>query len=118
MPQKEHDLRAPWSPAPSLDDQIWLTLHHIETNREREQTVKENLLLEECEIGTELLQMEARTPRYSAYRFPEREKLQRRLGQLAAERRRFVGSHAERLDTLHDRLLALVGKQRLLTPTH
>lgn len=113
--QKRHDPKAPWSPASSLDDQIRLALQHIEANRGREQAMNENLLLEECEIGTELLQMEARTPRYSPYRFPEREKLQRRLSRLAQERRRLMITEGEKLDTLHDRLLALLGKRRLLT---
>ena len=112
--QDKHTERAPWSPQSSIDDQIRLTLHQIDENRVRGEVVRESMLLEKCEIGTELLQMEARTPRYSAYRFPQREKLQRRLGQLSAERRRFAISHAEKLDALHERLLGLVGKQRLL----
>ena len=70
---------------------------------------------EESGIGTELLQMEARTPRYSPYRFPEREKLQRRLGQLSQERRRFKMTEAEKLDGLHNRLLSLLSKHRQVT---
>ena len=92
-----------------------LLLHQIDASRARESDVFESLLEEECGIGTELLQMEARTPRYSPYRFPEREKLQRRLGRLSEERRRFRMTKAERLDGLHHRLLSLMSKHRQVT---
>ncbi len=101
-----------WSPSSILEDEVALLLHQIDASRARESDVFESLLEEECGIGTELLQMEARTPRYSPYRFPEREKLQRRLGQLSQERRRFSVAQAEKLDGLHERLLGLVGKHR------
>jgi hypothetical protein len=64
----------------------------------------------ECEIETELMQMEQRTPRYSPYRFPEREKLQRRLARVGQERRKLTLTLAEKLDGLHDRLLSLLRK--------
>ena len=76
--------------------------------------VLQNLLDDECEIDTELIQMEARTPTYSPYRFPEREKLQRRRGRISEERRRFLISSGEKLDALNSRLLSLVSKHRLL----
>ena len=92
-----------------------LVLHQIDMSRDRERDALDSLLEEECGIGTELLQMEARTPRYSPYRFPEREKLQKRLGQLSQERRRFTMAQAEKLDGLHTRLLSLVSKHRQVT---
>lgn len=103
-----------WSPSWLLKDEIALTLDQIEGLHFRGRQVELGLLEEECGIGTELMQMEQRTPRYSPYRFPEREKLQRRLGQLSQERRRFEMTRAERLDGLHSRLLGLVGKEKLL----
>lgn len=103
-----------WSPSWLLKDEIALTLDQIEGLRIRERRVELGLLEEECGIGTELMQMEQRTPRYSPYRFPEREKLQRRLGQLSQEQRRFSVAQAEKLDGLHERLLGLVGKESVL----
>ena len=74
----------------------------------------QSLLQSECYIETELIQMENRTPRYSPYRFPEREKLQRRLGRIAEERRRFTMTLAEKLDSFHDRLLSSLKKHQQL----
>ncbi len=104
-----------WSPRSMLEDEVALVLHQIDASRAQERDVLESLLEEECGIGTELLQMEARTPRYSPYRFPEREKLQRRRGQLSQERRRFTISQAEKLDGLHARLLSMLNKFRQVT---
>ena len=95
-----------------FEDEIALTLHHIDRLRAREQDMKHELLQAECYIDTELMQMEQRTPRYSPYRFPEREKMQKRLSRIAEERRRLTVTQAEKLDGLHDRLLALLSKHR------
>lgn len=99
-----------------IEDEMALALDQIDRLRERGDETLKSLLEDECSIGTELLQMEERTPRYSPYRFPEREKLQRRLGRIGEERRRFQISHAEKLDALHDRLLSLLRKHRVLKP--
>ena len=114
--QNETASRETWSPRSSLDDQIRLTLHQLDQTRARSRTASDSILREECYVGTELRQMEDRTPRYSPYRFPEREKLQRRLGSLAQERRRLEFLHGDKLDEFHDRLLSLLGKRRLLSP--
>lgn len=100
-----------------LEDQIALTLDQIDQVRARDIETLQGLLDIECYIGTELMQMEARTPLYAHRRFPEREKLQRRLGQLAKERRRFKTNQDEKLSGLHSKLLDLVGKRRLLAPS-
>ena len=105
-----------WSPGSSVEDALAMLLHQLEETRAHERMVSDDLLREECYVGTELRQMEARTPRYSPDRFPEREKFQRRLGQLSQERRRFVTSQVQRLHLLEDRLLSLVEKHRQLTP--
>lgn len=97
-----------------IEDNIALTLHQIDRLCARDKDIKQNLLQAECYIDTELMQMEERTPRYSPYRFPEREKMQRRLNRIAEERRQFVISNAEKLDAFHDRLLSLLNKHRQL----
>ena len=89
-------------------------MHQLEEVRVRGRMVLASLLQDECYVGTELRQMEDRVPRYSPYRFPEREKLQRRLGHLAQERRRFTVTHGEKIDALHEMLLSLLGKHRQL----
>ena len=99
-----------------IEDDLALTLHQIDRLRARGQEIGQSLLQAECYIGTELMQMEQRTPRYSPYRFPEREKLQRRLGRIDEERRRFSTSHAEKMASLHDRLLSLLNKHWHLKP--
>ena len=66
-----------------IQDDIALMLNQIDSLRTRGQDIVQSLLESECYIETELMQMDDRTPRYSPYRFPEREKLQRRLGRIA-----------------------------------
>lgn len=97
-----------------IQDDIALILDQIDQLRTRGKGIMQSLLQSECYIETELLQMEDRTPRYSPYRFPEREKLQRRLSRIAEERRRFTMTLAEKLDSFHDRLLLLLKKHRQL----
>ena len=116
LSDRSRTVRRLWSPRSSVEDALAMLLHHLGETRAHERRVGEDLLREECYVSTELRQMEDRTPRYSPYRFPEREKLHRRLGQLAQERRRFATSHAQRLQLLEDRLLSLVGQHRQLTP--
>ncbi len=99
-----------------LKDEIALTLHQLSGWRARERDMSQRLCQEECEIGTELLQMEQRTPRYSPYRYPEREKLQRRRSRVLEQGRRITVSCAEKADALHDRLLSLLNKHRQVTP--
>lgn len=85
-------------------------LDQIDGWRETREKLDHSLLRAECYTDTELMQMEARTPKYSPYRFPEREKLQRRLFEIEKERRRSDVTHRERLDELHHHLLELVGQ--------
>lgn len=98
-----------------LKDELALTLYQLSGLRARGKKIEESLLHEESEINTELMQMEQRTPRYSPYRYPEREKLQRRRSRVLEQGRRFTVSHAEKEDALHDRLLSLLSKHRQMT---
>jgi hypothetical protein len=103
-------------PSSFVREDLSLLLHEIEQRRALEKGIEDSLLQQECHITTEMMQMESRTPRYSPYRFPEREKMQRRLDRLESERRRFRIVHAEKLACLHERLLTLLHKHRLLNP--
>ena len=98
-----------------MQREIALALDHIHSLRELREQQRHSLLRVECYIYTELIQMEQRTPRYSPYRFPEREKLQRRLQQLEQERRKLAADQQERLQALRDRLLSLLNRHAQLT---
>ncbi len=74
----------------------------------------EDLDRSEITVNTELIQMEERTPRYSPYRYPEREKLQRRVHSLEQERRRLKIARDEKLRSLHERLLSLLSQHSQL----
>ena len=102
------------SPCGMLDREIALVLDQIQSARDLEERLCDSLLDTECRIGTELLQMEDRTPRYSPQRFPEREKLQRRLQLLEMEARRLRMTHTEKMAALHERLLTLLQKRTVL----
>lgn len=98
-----------------LRSDIALLLDQVEKLKSNTKEINRSLLEAECEIGTELIQMEQRTPRYSPYRFPEREKLQRRLGEIHKERRQLRLTLDDKLDSFHDRLLSLIKKHRQLS---
>ena len=111
------DLRSPdWDDAPTamLDREIALVLDQIRAARELEERLCDSLLDTECRIDTELAQMEERTPRYSPHRFPEREKLHKRLHLVEIEGRRLRMTHAEKMAALHERLLSLLQKRAML----
>lgn len=91
-----------------------LTLEQLDRTRQRWGDIQQSLLQAECYVETELMRMEQRTPRYSPYRFPEREKLQKQLMGIAQERRRLTLTFASRVDELHDRLLSLLHKHEQL----
>ena len=98
-----------------LQREIALTLDHLTEERLVTATVARSLLRFECYLNTELMAMELRTPKYSPQRFPEREKLHRRLFQIEQERRKLAVEHSARRQALRDRLLTLLNRRRLLT---
>ena len=100
----------------SIEREIALVLGHIDRAGTLQEDLEHRLLQSECYIGSELLQMEVRTPRYSPTRFPEREKLQRRLLNIEQERRRLLVQRERPLQELHDRLLSLLNKHQQLSP--
>lgn len=97
-----------------VNEEIALSLDHLDRERSLHERRLRSLLRVECYTDTELIQMEQRTPTYSPYRFPEREKLQRRLLRIEEERRRLAGEHEGKLQALHDRLLELLHKRAQL----
>ena len=98
--------------------ELALILDQINQTKDVHARQLRSLLRVECYVDTELIHMEQRTPRYSPYRFPEREKLQRRLMAIEAERRKLAADHQVRLTQLHDRLLATLHRHMHLAPSY
>lgn len=91
--------------------ELALILDHLDDTRATREYVQKDLLDQECFIRTELHGVEARTPRYSPYRFPERQKLQRQLHQLASERRRTIWELDKQEQITQRELLEVLEKQ-------
>ena len=107
-----------WDSAPLavIEREVALVLGQLDRVRTLHGEMQRDLLRDECYVGTELLQMEQRTPRYSPDRFPEREKMHRRIQGIHQERRRLRSTHTEQLQTLEDRLLSLLSSRAQLIP--
>lgn len=94
--------------------EISLTVDQIQRLRERHDEQFRRLLKVECYVDTELLQMEARQPRYAPYHFPEKEKLKQRLFDIEKERRTLSLKLEEKTQNLETRLLELINKHQQL----
>lgn len=105
-----------WNTSPSsvIDREIALTLDHMDRMKDLEERQKKNLLDVECAIDTELMSMEARTPRYSDKRFPEWERFQRQLHQIESERRNMMAFHESQRQALEAKLLILMNRRAQL----
>ena len=99
-----------------LQQEIAVILGQLANVQALHEELRRSLLRAECYVDTELMQMELRTPSYSPYRYPEREKLQRRLGGIDAERRRIALIEQEKVHVLQVRLLQLMGQHAQVTP--
>ena len=93
-----------------LEQEIALTLEQIDRLRGLQDRQLLSLCRTECYVDTELMQMEQRMPRYSPYRFPERDKLQKRLFDIEAERRRHSVFYEGQMQGLQGKLLSLMRK--------
>ncbi len=116
LAKRVHDL--PWvtSPPSVTKREIALTLDHITRFRDLHEHLRRSLVRLECYIHTELLQLDPHRPVYRDERFVERDKLKRRLFKIEEERRRLAVQKEERLQGLHERLLALLHRHALLQP--
>ena len=99
----------------SIVREVALVLDQLDSLRDLDENQRLSMIRIECYTNTELMQMEERTPRYSSHRFPEREKFQRHLLRIEQDRRRLADTTADRERHLHDRLLSLVERFRLLS---
>lgn len=105
-----------WRPSPlaSIERELALTLKQIDEERAFQKDLEHRLLDVECLIDTELMHMEARTPKYSDSRFPERERWNLQLRRIEEERRSLEAAHQARMRGLHWRLIDLVNKKSIV----
>jgi hypothetical protein len=94
--------------------EIALTVDQIKRLRERHDEQFRRLLRVECYVDTELIQMEARQPRYAPYHFPEKEKLKQRLFDIEKERRNLSLRLEEKTQGLETKLLELISRHEQL----
>lgn len=97
-----------------LQREIALTIDQIKRLKERHDEQFRRLLKLECYVGTDLMQMEQRQPRYLPYHFPEKEKLKQRLFDIEKERRNLSLRLEEKTQGLEDKLLSLINKHKQL----
>lgn len=97
-----------------VEREIALTVDQIDRFQQLHEELHRSLMQTECYIDSDLMQMEQRTPRYSPDRFPERDKLQRRLTEICRERRNLAITREERMRELHNRLLLLLNRHSQL----
>lgn len=90
--------------------EIALTVDQIKRLKERHDEQFRRLLRLECYVGTELMQIEARKPKYRPYHFPEIEKLRQRLFDIEKERRNLSLRLEEKTQGLETRLLELINR--------
>jgi len=94
--------------------EISLTVDQIKRLRDRHDEQFHSLLQLECSVGTDLMQMQQRQPRYTPYHFPEKEKLKQRLFDIEKDRRNLSIRLEEKTQGLEDRLLNLINKHQQL----
>jgi hypothetical protein len=92
----------------SLRRQIALTLDQMRRQDQLHERQLLELLRAECAVGTDLLQLQQRIPRYTPHHFPEKEKLKKRLSDIDKERRALNQQRQDKVQSLEDRLLTLI----------
>ena len=90
--------------------EIALTVDQIKRLKERHDEQFRRLLRIECYVGTDLMQLQQRIPRYAPYHFPEKEKLKQRLFEIEKERRNLSLRLEEKTQGLEDKLLSLINR--------
>ncbi|MCQ3921641.1 MAG: hypothetical protein DPW13_11895 [Planctomycetes bacterium] len=97
-----------------VDNELALTLDQVTRFRDLHATLERRLLLLECYVDTEIIQRSPRGPFYYDPYWHDRQMLRWRLFRIEDERRRLALQRDETLRPLHDRLLALLHRRKLL----
>ena len=100
----------------TIERDIALRVEEIESVRTLHSGLRLDLVRAEAYVGTELRQIQQRTPTYDPQQFPEREKQHARLFQLAKERRRLAKAEAEEVRALKAQLLSLLHRHAQIGP--
>jgi len=94
--------------------EIALTVDQINRQRDSHKKQLRQLLQMECSVGTDLMQLEQRIPRYTPYHFPEKEKFKQRLFEIDKERRSLNMRLEKEGRGLEEKLLSLVNRHEQL----
>ncbi len=97
-----------------VERDLALALGHIRSVRNLHEQLRRDLTRVECYIETEIIQREPRIPVYVDRRIGERDMLRARLLTIGQERRRLALAETEKMQALHDRLLALMNRRNSL----
>ena len=108
----------PWhsSPSTSLEHAIAFTLDKIDGTKRLHESLEQSLTRSECSIGTDLMNLTPRAPKYAGYEIDPRtkvlnrklhERLRSRKQGIEQERRRLAITKAESLMALQTELLSL-----------
>lgn len=96
--------------------QMALALDQIDRTRYLHESHRRQLLRIECYVGTEIMHLSPRPPFYYDDRWHDRQSLKQKLLQLNQERRKLEMSEQNRIDELHNRLLALWNQHLQIKP--
>lgn len=102
-------------PIITLDRAVALALEHIGGARRLREAILYDLLLQECRLDTELMQMQADLPLYAVMHSREREHIMDKLDRIAEERRRLLANYVMTMRELHTHLLELLSKHSQLS---
>jgi len=94
--------------------EIALTVDQINRQKDSHKKQMRQLLRMECAVGTDLMQLEQRQPRYAPYHFPEKEKFKQRLFEIEKERQKLKQRLEEKTQGLEEKLLDLVNRCELM----
>ena len=94
--------------------EIALTVDQINRQRDSHKKRLRQLLRTECSVGTDLMQLEQRQPRYLPHHFPEKEKFKQQLFDIEKERRNLNLRLEKEGRGLEDKLLDLVNRHEQL----
>ncbi len=98
----------------TIKREIALTVNQISQLKRQHEEQFLKLLRIECDVTTDLMQLERRMPRYAPYHFPEKEKFKQRLFEIEKERQNLNLRLNEKTQGLEDKLLSLINQHEKL----
>lgn len=116
----EDNIRPVWEPSPlaTILRDLRLALKQVEESKQLSEKIDKSITRSECQVGSELLKVNARSPEYSTNSHNERAALQGQLLALQSERRRLLLSKHEQSRQLNDRLLTILNRYHHLVGNH